>query len=111
MTASCNRCKAPCDLAVLDHTPAPDRSTCPACRAGIGERLAAVPAALRAKAARMAPTSPDCPRYLALTAALRATSDPAEKRRLTDRYLADKEPCHSTGTSRQWPRNANDRTA
>jgi len=46
-------CEEPAEIAVLDHRPAPARSLCPACRAENSRRVAAMPAALRAKAATM----------------------------------------------------------
>ena len=46
-------CGEPAEIAVLDHRPAPGRSLCPACRAENRRLLAAMPAALRAKAAAM----------------------------------------------------------
>jgi len=54
-TVTCCRptCNEPAEIAVLDHRPAPDRSLCPACRAENRRLLAAIPAALRAKAAAM----------------------------------------------------------
>ena len=54
-TVTCCRpmCTEPAEIAVLDHRPAPDRSLCPACRAENRRLLAAIPAALRAKAAAM----------------------------------------------------------
>jgi len=44
-------CTEPAEIAVLDHRPAPDRSLCLACRAENTRRVAAMPVALRAKAA------------------------------------------------------------
>jgi len=54
-TVTCCRptCNEPAEIAVLDHRPAPDRSLCPAHRAENSRRVAAMPAALRAKAAAM----------------------------------------------------------
>jgi len=54
-TVTCCRptCNEPAEIAVLDHRPAPDRSLCPSCRAENRRLLAAIPAALRAKAAAM----------------------------------------------------------
>jgi len=46
-------CTEPAEIAVLDHRPAPDRSLCADCRAENRRLLAAIPAALRAKAAAM----------------------------------------------------------
>lgn len=52
-------CEEPAEIAVLDHRPAPDCSLCPACRAENNRLLAAIPAALRAKAARYAALEED----------------------------------------------------
>jgi len=55
MTVICCRptCTEPAEIAVLDHRPAPDRSLCPTHRAENSRRVAAMPAALWAKAAAM----------------------------------------------------------
>lgn len=61
MTATCCFCGAPCEVAVLDHRPAPDRSLCPDCRAENTRILLAIPQALRDKAERIRLEQEDAP--------------------------------------------------